>query len=468
MNDSKIYFNKILSNYKKQHFRAGLLRDILIWIVLNSAFVIICLLLERIWFLSPAVKKILWALFSLNLLFPLRIFISAVTWFTGNANRDRRILLDLGSAFLDIQDKLYNHYQLSLKKNEFARFAVRRFMNTYPAQFFIKKAPRPFSPSLLRYTISLSLCAGLLIALFLPAGKRLIRPQTEFLPNLPYSISFMQNDTTIFAGDSLNFLVFKSAAPNFPLQLIQTRKGSQSPISFNIISDSLLSVGFGKIRSDLQITAAIRRPNIFYPRRFLATDTLRIQVLHRPRLESLEFKLVFPAYTRRYPEYYPGNIDRIKILPGTRVSISAELSAAAGPSHILYRESKIPFTILDRSLSCDILPDSSGRMIFHLQNSNSVRTENLPEYRIRVVPDRLPELSVLQPEKKELGLRSEKSLRILAEIRDDYGFAHAAIFYRKNSPYNREDSTFQHVNLPLQPELTLQLIDTLWDFTLIS
>ncbi|MCK4531007.1 MAG: hypothetical protein KAU44_07495, partial [Candidatus Marinimicrobia bacterium] len=113
MNKQKLqYFANILKHYRRQEAKDKLKHIGVSFVILNSAYLFLCLFLESIWYLSPGVKEILWYLLSLNTFFIFRVISILILSISNHSkNEDEFLLLHIGQQFPDINDKLLNHFQ---------------------------------------------------------------------------------------------------------------------------------------------------------------------------------------------------------------------------------------------------------------------------------------------------------------------------------------------------------------------
>lgn len=361
-------------------------------------------------------------------------------------------------------DSLLIHYELSQRDDDFSRFAVQKFVNTWPQTVFYpddsQKIPKKRSIAAL-FSLLLFF-AG--VFSFNPAVNRLLNTKTPYLPDYPYSLNFSVADTSIYAGDSLSFKLKKQAPAHFPLYLFSVDDPGSAPILFSTQMDTNKIYSFASFPRTRRFIAALKRPTLFYPRRFLVRDTLSISVVQRPRLTDLDISVTFPEYTNLKDQHYSSNVNQISCLPGSRLQIRAALSQEAGRSFIHYNEKIIRFHNTAHELISILHPDSTGDIHFDLRNRDSVRTEEVPRFRLFMEKDAYPQIEVLQPEKKSTELSSDLRLGLRIEIKDDYGLEQLSVFYRIVSPYRSDgDSSFLSFNIQHNRSLRYEQLTYLWE-----
>lgn len=460
----KTYFKDILSHYYERLFFIKLQNSFFLTLSLNLIYGTILILLEQVWYLSPTVKMcILWG-FSLNIIFIFHLIKAAFFSFHTQDARDRSVFLNCGSQQPKVGDSLLIHYELSQRDDEFSLFAVQKFMDTWPRTLFypddVQQIPKKRSAAALLFLILFFIC----IFSFGSAVNRLLDPKTPYLPDYPYSLSFSMADTCIYAGDSLSFDLVKNAPAHFPIYLFSVDDPSAAPILYSTQMDSSASYSFSSFSHTRNFIAALKRPTPFYPRRFLIQDTLRISVVQRPRLTDLNISVNFPEYTALKDQHYSANVNQISCLPGSRLQIRAVLSQEAGKSFLHYNEETIRFHHAGHELISILYPDSTGNIHLDMRNRDSVRTEEIPRFRLFMEKDAYPQITVLQPEKRSTDLTSDLQLSLQIEIKDDYGLEQLSVFYRIVSPYKDDaDSSFLSFDILHDRSLRYEQLTYLWE-----
>lgn len=229
--------------------------------------------------------------------------------------------------------------------------------------------------------------------------------------------------------------------------------------------DTLISLPLGKVRNSATYVVKLRRPNIFYPRKYLDIDTLNVAVLQRPRIESLNISVQSPEYSGISPASYQGNMDTISILKGSHVSFDIKLSEEIGPSLALWGRDTLPLKIEKRSARLTWIPKDGGEIRFLLKNKHGINTQSNPSYVIDIDKDQYPELRVLEPKIGDEHILNEQMvLPYVLQLQDDFGVSDLSVYYLSFSEYSFfNDTVYQRIGLPFASDSRLQTRIGVWE-----
>ncbi|MCK4812945.1 MAG: hypothetical protein KAT14_03300 [Candidatus Marinimicrobia bacterium] len=460
------YFSHILRNYRKREAKDLLKHTILLCIIINAIYAVLCILFESIWYLSPNVKSILWFFPVLNIAF--LFLLIRIGWnviFRHTPQQNASLLLHIGQKYPDIQDKLLNHYQLSQHNDTLSAYAISQFITLHSSKIFDDAYTSKPIIAKRNSTLGIILFLLAVILTFYPAVFRLWHVKTSYEPIFPHSISTTPADTMLYAYDSLEICMVRHAPARFPVELYHINETELQQELLTRVHDSVFHYTLNSVRKSRIYFVGLRRPHIFYPRKFLVQDTLRIHVRERPRIKTLDFIVIPPAYTQLPKARYQGNIDRISCIQGSRLYIEASLSDKAGTSVVLLADDTLRMRQLENSNMINFIPEKSGPLTLMFYNKVGIGIKEPLVYYIDIENDAYPVLSLIRPEKSdEIILNDNMTLPLMAHIQDDYGFTAFQVLYSIHSDYGYTDDTTKYkIDIPVTSDARIQIIVNPWE-----
>ncbi len=460
------YFQHILRTFRRRRALDRLRHTGLLFLIVNAAYVLVCLLLESVWYLSPGVKEALAWILVLNAGFLVRALLLVFQGYSRHPEKaNARLLLHIGRQYPEVRDRLLNHYQLSQEDDALRDYAVSRFIEAHPPEKF-NDACRP-EPAGKKLKISLGLLLLLLISgvLLRDPAARLLHIHASYEPPLTQYLSVTPEDSTLYAYDSLRISVRRHAPPAFPVELYRLENGKAQRLEFTRERDSLCSYDLYPVRRSAVYVAALRRPHVFYPRKYPDRDTVRVTVLRRPKVKTLDIRVSAPAYTQIPEVRYQGNIDRIRCIRGSRIDIRAELSETAGPSFFIFSGDTLDVLCREDTCKSTFIPEQSGTLGLFLRNAAGIRIREPLRYRVELEEDAYPGIDVIRPEQGEAMILTEApDLPLMVRIRDDYGFSSLNVRYSVRSAYGREADTAENTcGIPVGKDPGTRTVVDTWE-----
>ena len=430
------------------------------FITLNSLYVLFCLFIESIWFLPSETKTLLWIIFSVNTFFLYRGITILIDLLIQKDNKtNEMLLLKIGRQYSEINDKLLNHFQLSTIDNIIAQQSVKDFIASYPHDYF----SGAYQPVTIRKKARLATFSLIVLFLFmfsLPGSVfRFTHMKTNYMPKRTYLIECAPQDTSIYSYDTLEITIKKEAPSNFPIEIY--REGELILRSM----DSILLLSEARIHSNTAYYVKLRRPNLFYARKYPDIDTLKINVLQRPRIESLDISVTSPEYSMIGPAVYQGNMDRIRVLKGSEGTVQIKFSETFGPSWALVGKDTLSLNVNDRSAYLTLVPEYSDMISFFLMDQNGVGTQSTPSYSIDIDKDQYPELHVIEPKMSEEKILTDQlALPYVLHLQDDFGISGLSVHYLSFSEYSFfNDTVYKKIDLPFVKDSRLQTRIGIWE-----
>lgn len=460
----KTYFSDIFNRYCRARKKDQLLSLFLVFLISNLLFFIVFYFLESIWYLSPTFKCVLWYLLFLNCYFVFQL-IRILSANTKNKKERESVYLTIGNKYSNVKDRLLNHVQLAENPNEISILTIESFMATNPVETF-KDAYSPRSKKK-KIKVMALLMLGLVILMILsPATlERIFYPRTQFEPDFDCNVLFSIPDTSIYSYDSLSFEIVKTNAEKFMLELYELDIASNQTSLLLRSRDSLIRYNNDRLNSSKQYRVMLLRPNIFYPRSYLASDTLNIKVLQRPKIKTVDIRVQSPDYTQIPEAFYQGNIDKINCLYGAKIYIDVLLSEIPGTAFLIYENDSLKMDVLSQHCSFVFNANRDANVSIYVENKFGIQTETIPQYMINVTKDADPSLQVLTPKKgEEYLLNKEMNLPYITQLQDDFGLSRFELEYSVHSDFSFESDTIIYKKkLELDTKSRIQTRAGIWE-----
>jgi len=208
-------------------------------------------------------------------------------------------------------------------------------------------------------------------------------------------------------------------------------------------------------------------PNVIRPFSFYArggdgrTPVKRVVVVPRPRIEAIEAEIIYPQYTGLAPQK---SVDgSVKALAGSTVRYTAWTRPRVRSARFRFFQSGSKEPALSRDLplehqgsrtklSGQFTVSASGYYTFSLESLEGFVNDNPSRYRVRAVPDRIPQVRITKP----LGTEEctpEGAVAVEGLVTDDWGISAVRFTYRIKEPAERDPGPAKEIELPL-PEQT--------------
>jgi len=157
--------------------------------------------------------------------------------------------------------------------------------------------------------------------------------------------------------------------------------------------------------------------------------------VEEPRLESLRVRIVPPEYTGLAPEELPEGTGDVRAPVGTRVELraraapgasacSAELSLGGRREMSVALEARAE----PREFAGSFTLSESGEYRVRVRDSHGRSSRDDPSYRLTALPDRAPQVRVLEPARDVMAARDQK-VTIELEATDDWGVSELGLVH---------------------------------------
>ena len=165
------------------------------------------------------------------------------------------------------------------------------------------------------------------------------------------------------------------------------------------------------------------------------SDKFRIDVVPRPNVKSIECEQVYPPYTKL--DNMKRTVGNLALLAGSKLKIHAIANSKIVKASLKLTglDQVRPLTITgpdSNDLSTEIDIPATGLTGFALQLTNEagVTSGDETQYRIDIVPDRPPSITLTYPERLQELYTLKAQVLLAFTASDDYGIAKVDLCYR--------------------------------------
>ncbi len=292
------------------------------------------------------------------------------------------------------------------------------------------------------------------------AASRLLLPNEDFRPALPFTVELSPGNIDIVKGDTLNFSASLSGKL-IPAEMIFETESQGIVTSYKVATDSSGKFNFvyESIKENFSYRFRAKDPKFLKSWVGYESDKYRVSVINRPSIQRLRIELEFPAYSKLENKTVEGNIAEIVALKGTKATLSIDSNKLLSSAEISFSTGEnISLKTDGRSAAGQFVIDKSGS--FHISLHDTQRIENLDpvEFGFMAMRDEFPLISLMeQPENFDLDASMEIPMRL--RIDDDFGISEVAVALRVISDYSEEsDSSFKFITVKLPPVRGVSLL----------
>jgi len=461
--------------FARHILRVGLRRVVML--ILVTVFLVVTIEGFR-YFNSTVRSNIIFFLIAFSLIFicvPLMWYVQILRRKV-TAYDDFHLADKIGANQPDIKDDLLNAIQL--KENlhqdksgysiQLIEYSLDRIARKIAPRSFENIIPAEESRKALRWLLiaisGISLIVIISPSYFQNAAARLLHPRRQYSVQLPFTIKSMQASFGVLGGDSVE-VDFKCEG-KFPRHLTLSLQYPDYLREEIIAVDSsgVSTYRIDNLRYDLVYTAYYRNRSPFKPWRQISTSPDTIRVINRPEILSVKARFTYPEYTGLPGQIQEANITEFNVIPGTKIFLDIRINKKIRESHLRFAGGNI-LTLTTRgdraSGSLTAMNDEQFEII--VADDKEVTNLNPIKYRLRVIPDAYPSITLLSP-KNDLDLTADMEILLGIRISDDFGFTRAAICYRLIKKYTEYQDKEAELVFPLEKHnLTLQELYYPWN-----
>ena len=450
--------NKIISflyNYRKVKSINQFVGNFILLLIVSLTLFISAITLERFIFFNSdtriRIDIFLISFFvSILILFILRLFFQIKGRLINYRYKD--IAKEVGSQNSTISDRLLNALQLN--QNNFSselskdlkNRAIKNIENQIPElnknSYTVPWKSRSIFILLFIGLISFSMTYN---KEFSDSAIRILNPKKTFEIPKPYEILNKFQAHQILEGDSLNiqFIIHSDYAPD-SIDIILSDKINKKEISAQN-SKGAYEHTIKNVLNDFSYWAEYNSNSIFDPWEKIKSQEHRVEIIKRPRINSIEFIVIPPAYSKLEKSYYSANNTDISMLEGSSINITARANKNLTEAWIESGDDLIPLYTEDNYIKDDITFTSSCNITLLCKDQNKIKNINPPLNKINVVRDNPPQIFISSPD-NEFSINDDRLISIDMQTIDDYGVSEAWIEYKiiKPSYLGQDSSVYKH------------------------
>ncbi|MBN1447901.1 MAG: DUF4175 family protein [Bacteroidetes bacterium] len=295
------------------------------------------------------------------------------------------------------------------------------------------------------------------------ALSRVVQFGTDFAPPAPFDFVVEPGDREAVKGEELR-LTATTTATKQPEITFHLREEGQEEF------DPVVTV---KDSSGIHVHTipAIRGSVIYYAEAAgYRSRQFRIDVVDRPFVRSLRVRLTFPSYTKLPPRYLDDNVGDVTALAGTRISLELAFNKEIADAALVFNDSaRVQIETKDERAQTSFLLTRDASWHITLRDASGIENANPIEYTLKVVPDMIPVIDILEPG-ANTDLDESMRLALISRIRDDYGFSKMVLKYRlAASRYEKPHEDYSSIVIPLPSVRELEMeVPYIWNLTSLN
>ena len=278
-------------------------------------------------------------------------------------------------------------------------------------------------------------------------------------------IIVLEGDRIVGRGDTVRLEAFvEGIIPDHGKVEVKfrSRRGQEFPLEQNRENKSNFARSLENVQDD-------------FTYRFYLGDglspTFHVRAIPRPTVATIECRQDYPAYTGRPSQernlgdlsLLAGSVLKLKVI-ATKDLQSAEIQLAGVDSRFPMQGSPSN----PREWSGQFTIPAKGLTGFQIQmlDTENMESRDSAIYRVDVLPDKVPTVRILKPDRKEELVTRVATLPVQFEARDDFGIARITLHYRVDK---LNDGAEKSVELDLEGQFPRQIRPTyLWSIGGIS
>jgi hypothetical protein len=377
----------------------------------------------------------------------------------------------IGDSFPHIRDRLLNLLQLhkevsegtSLYSAELVDASFQDLSGVVQSTDFTRAIDStPVRRSLRQFLITTG-CVIFIVVLFpasfSDAAYRLVYVRTEFTAPPNYVFDISPGNKEVVKGADVEISIGISS----PGQLDHR----QLPLHFSMQRENQTRADEVVLRADsagfYRTTLEGLRTTTTYFARLADTesDRFKLTVIDRPVIRSLQVRLDYPPYAKLQPRLQEEFVGDVTALAGTRVTISGLSSKPLRHAQVLSGNASaqlvnLPMNVRGERFSLSFALTREASYKIEVTDHEDLKNLDPITYQLKIIPDESPTAAILFPG-RNIDIAGDKSLPLLIQIKDDFGFTKLRLGYRlAHSRYEEASPEHTFLSIPLPSEITTQ------------
>jgi len=449
---------------------------------ISLVFFLFALILENIFYLSVETRVITLGIFcTIGLI--LLIWFFVILFMTYNNSFKRYNLFNLakkvGSIAFSKKDTLINAFQVELSKTHTYSRALREQFISRTINELNKTSYKKYFPLIKIYKwkkitfISLLFSGVIILSSWdhsTAAIYRWTHASTEFIPPKPFNIDSKTGHLNVLGGEDV-YVSFEINGSEIPdslfiefTPLIFDANTDSTIIKSALVVDNQFSIRLNEVFQNYQYRSFYKSTGFWQPWDEISSKKYSISVTDRPSMTDFTLKIISPSYTKLPTKTQKANQAEIQAVLGSKIEVNLKSNQILAKADILLGKTKESMNTNGKDADYLFSVVNDQEFSIHLIDERGITNRNPIPFRIKMVNDILPEISIIKPP-PIIELGGDQSIPITIIINDDFGFSNLQLAYEIQRPsYINVEPFISMFNIPINdPHKSQQELKTTWD-----
>jgi len=387
-----------------------------------------------------------------------------------NFSTQKHWALKLGNFASDkLRDRLLNAIQVNRTNryghsDDLAKVALHQVvadMGDIPLDQVIKRNMRQ-KGLLMRFA---SQTVVFLLFLAVPTGlsdamDRLLHPKTAYTQPPSYTISVETEQDWAYRGELTKFRIKVEGEPVSDVEFKYSYDGGDAQSKTVRLKDNSVDLEFEGFSSSIIYHAKYRE---------FSSPEKRLNIVTRPQISELQYRLTPPRYSRLPVEIGAENVGDVEALPGSRFELTIRATKLIGEAYFVFQPTGTDSSAVDSSTlelsglrgTVEHTMTQGGKYSVRLRDEDNHPNRDPVSYRIRLLTDEYPTVRILFPD-EDVILGDDMIVPLQVAADDDFGVSKLQIAFQKLGGEN--DSAVTTFPLtPDQPGSATILASEMWE-----
>ncbi len=387
---------------------------------------------------------------------------------------DLSLAREVGGLYAHVGDRLAHALELYGRRGnnpecyspELIAEALRQVASALEGEEFAAKVDlKPARHAALRGGTLAGVALVLFILFHRPLGhavERLLHPRTAYVVGPSLVLSVVPGDAEVVRGQDLTVRARVSGRKVAEAAIVYRGEGNAPAISRAMarLSTAEFTHEFKALRDTLFYRVVLAGG--------LRSPEYRIAVIELPLVRTLRVSVRPPAYVGLPTQFLDENVGDVFALKGSTVAIWAAVNKPVREAGIVRKGARpIPMRRSGTILEGEFKVQEETTYHVELLDFAGRKNENPIEYRVTVLPDRVPFVRIPVPG-MDVDIGEDMVLPLVVDAEDDFGLSQLALVYRVLRGGEAQEVGCGRVTLPLPKTADKVQIEYLWDLSGLS
>lgn len=296
------------------------------------------------------------------------------------------------------------------------------------------------------------------------AANRLLHPGTAYSQPPTYILSVESQQDWAYRGEATHFTIKVEGEPVSEVEFRYRYDGGDIQTEAVRLRDNAAELEFEGFTTSITYHARYRD--------FLSSEN-RLDVVTRPQISELQYKLTPPRYSRLPVEIGAENVGDVEALPGSKLELTVRATKPIGNAWFVFQPSDADSSAADSSSlelsgltgTVDHILIREGKYRIRLRDEADHPDSDPVSYRIHLLTDEYPTVRILYPD-EDVILGDDMIVPLQVSADDDYGISRLTIVYHKLGDPNAGQEKVEVSSFPITPDIpgsaTILTID-MWE-----